>query len=196
MIGRHINVVLNWMIARLQGQSDFQILLDDSLTVAQGIISERLAQKIKHEKELARQKRELEFMQQAEQEAKDYLNALALKEALKQQEAIEKPQLKSTIKQAVVTKVKSKIGNKKRANIVKMTDSIKSASTPKTPALKTPKQTAIKEEAKIEEDFPSAQVVKEEEVPIPKFIELPSHELMELKSKILTQTYQLFIDTY
>jgi hypothetical protein len=29
-----MNVVLNWMIARLEGQDDFKILIEDTLSVA------------------------------------------------------------------------------------------------------------------------------------------------------------------
>lgn len=65
LIGRQVNIVINWMLNRLSGQTEYHMVIEDLVSLAQTMIDSRVEEKEK-------QDRELELMRQSERETKLY----------------------------------------------------------------------------------------------------------------------------
>ena len=168
------------MFARLGSQKEFQKIMANTLEFAQKIITERL-----------RVKSEVDQMAAAETEMRQYIKDLEEYNLQKQKEesqAIQDKETKKNKQVAAVTVSKTKVNTKKRSNVIKISNQL---------AQNAKKPSKAKKSAKIEES-------KEEDVPEaaskvvepPKFIDLPNQELIDLKSKIISQTYQRFADSF
>lgn len=141
------------MLNRLQGESEFQIIINDLLEQATTVITQR-------NKEIMENK----MMTKAEAETRQYMSDLAISKEKQKLEAESKKQETTPVSaQVSASKPKTPGNGKKRANIVKLTD-YKAKIVKKSPAQKPVEETK-------NEEWPEPAVVKEEE-PAAKFLEV------------------------